>query len=150
VYLIYRPDGQEEQRWEYNHNKIRTQEMEAVERRTGWDYGTEFLQKLQMGNSTARRALLWMYLRRQHHTLRYEDVDFAHDEVVLEYTREELQIQRDALERMPMEDEQGRQAALHMLDEQIAAAPDPAQDPAAAGAEGKALLPASVPGTGSP
>jgi hypothetical protein len=141
VELVYRPDGQDVQRWIFDARKIRQGEMEAVERRTGWPFATEFLLNLQKGDSRARKALLWIMLRRQHPTLKYEDVDFANDEVVLEYDRAELAEQRRSIEQSSVISEEERALALEMIDAQMANAP---------AAPGKAPQPTDAAATGSP
>lgn len=118
--LVYRPEGQEEQRWEFQLGRLRTAECEAIERRTGLDYDTEFREKLLKGNIRARRALLWTMLRRTHHTIRYEDVDFAAAEVVLEFDLGEYQAMRDELAKAPGVDDDQRAMALAVLDAEIA------------------------------
>lgn len=97
--LVYHPEGNEEvTRWVYNPRKLMSPEREAIERITGFDFA-EFTQKVVKGNSKARRALLWIMLKREHPTLKYEDVDFAWDELRLEHSRQELELMREELEK---------------------------------------------------
>lgn len=126
MFLVYKPDGQDAQRWEFYPEKIRSQEAEALEKRTGWDYA-EFGQHLLQGSMLARRALLWTYLRRVHHTLRFEDVDFAAGEVELSFNKDELNKIRENVADEPASAE--RDAKLKAIDDQIEQAPE---------AEGKA------------
>ena len=118
--LIYRPDGQEEQRWEFQPGKLRSAECEAIEKRTGMPYGSEFKEKLLQGNTAARRALLWTMLRRTHHTLRYDDVDFADEEVQIDFDRDEWQRLYDELkDNVGLTDEE-REFRLAMVGAEIA------------------------------
>jgi hypothetical protein len=128
MYLVYRPEDGEEQRWTFNPKKIRAAEAEALEKRTGWDF-EEFGLHLLKGSVLARRALLWTYLRRVHHTLRFEDVDFAVGEVELQYDKDELTLMREQVEKTHGGSDAERVQMLAALDEQIADAPE---------AEGKA------------
>lgn len=135
MFLIYRPDGNEEQRWPFEPGRLRSMETEAIEKRTGWDYGSDFVMHLQKGSALARRALLWTFLRREHPRLKFEDVDFAHDELELVYDQAELAELADNLEKAPFDSEAERVAALASIREAMAAAPEaPGKAPAKSGA----------------
>src|SRR5690349_14550535 len=98
MFLTYQPDGQTEpRRWTLNLGKLRSMEIEAIEKATGFNYGTDFKDKLLRGNGLARRALLWTLQRREHPTLKFADVDFADDELQLEMDVDELAESRAAI-----------------------------------------------------
>jgi hypothetical protein len=141
VFLVYRPDGGDEQRWRYESGKFRSAEMEAIEKRTSWDFDTAFQERLLSGNAFARRALLWTFLRRVHLAIRFEDVDFASEELVLEFDQAELEAQRAQVLAMSDIDERERSAALALLDTMRADAVEP---------EGKAPPSDVESATGSP
>ena len=131
MYLVYTPDGGDEKRWEYKPLKLRATEREMLEKRTAMRF-SEFTSEVLQGNSLCRRALLFLFLRREHPRIRWDDVDFAWDELKLEYSKQELQQMRDkAAEHLAGPE---RDAALAQLDEEIATAYD-------GGDEGKAPLP---------
>lgn len=133
MYLVYKPEGsQEPQRWRYDPKKLMSAEREMLERRTGKNY-SEFTIAVQKGNSQCRRALLFMFLKRDHPTVRYEDVDFAWDELTLEHSKGELILMREQVADNVPPDQLA--AVLERLDEEIAAA---FEDSAEAG---KASLP---------
>lgn len=89
MFLVYQPDGSDEPtRWPYNPRKLMSAEREAIERRTGMTFA-EFTAAVLKGSSVARRALLWVMLKRDHPTLKYDTVDFAWDELKLEYSKQE-------------------------------------------------------------
>ncbi|MGW2261452.1 hypothetical protein ACWCXE_27160 [Streptomyces sp. NPDC001780] len=133
MFLIYQPEGQDEpQRWRYDFKKLMSVEREDIERRTGKNFA-EFTQAVLQGNSLCRRALLFTYLRREHPKVKFEDVDFAWDELKLEYSRQELVRIRENLVNTLHGDELA--AALTSVDEQIETAFDDVE------AEGKAQLP---------
>ncbi|NJP33681.1 hypothetical protein [Micromonospora thermarum] len=145
--LVYTPEGQPEQRWDIQLGRLRCQETEAIERRTGMPYGSEYKQQLLQGQVLARRALLWTLLRRTHHTLRFEDVDFADEELELQFDRGEWQRIHDEVRDNPALDDEDRAARLALiraeidkLDAEAAEAPAPAEepDPAYADLAGKA------------
>jgi len=133
VFLVYTQEGAEEpKRWKYNPRRIMSAERENIERLTGRNW-TDFTKEVVQGSSICRRALLFTFEKREHPTLRFDDVDFAWDELTLEYSKGELTQMRDAAaESAPAE---LRPAVLARIDEQIAAA---AEDPEE---EGKAQPP---------
>lgn len=96
MYLIYQPEGSEEPtRYLYKPRKLLSAEREMLERRTGRDF-SDFTSGVLSGNALCRRALLFMFQKRVHPTLKFEDVDFAWDELRLEYSKQELVAMREA------------------------------------------------------
>ncbi|MEU5769795.1 hypothetical protein ABZ782_28160 [Streptomyces asoensis] len=136
MYLVYTPEGSEEPtRWRYNPRKIMSAERENIERLTGRNW-TEFSKEVVQGSSLCRRALLFTFQKREHPTLKFDDVDFAWDELELAYSKGELQQMRDAAaESVPAD---MRAAVLSKLDEQIAEAFEDPEE------EGKAQPPVAV------
>ncbi|MYV64435.1 hypothetical protein GT043_00320 [Streptomyces sp. SID2131] len=133
MYLVYQPEGQAEPtRWRYNPRKLMSVEREDIERRTGKNF-SEFTTAVLQGNSLCRRALLYTFLRREHTRTRFDDVDFAWDELRLEYSRQELMEMREKVAASTHGAE--RAAALEALDKDIEDAFDDTAD------EGKAGLP---------
>ena len=123
MFLVYTPDGGDEQRFHYEPGRLRVAEMKAIEQATGMSYGTEFKQKLLMGSTVAKQALLWTFLRRRHNPIKLADVDFCDDELVLERDQDEIAAELEALatfEGMPADE---RLAAEAMLRAQLANAP---------------------------
>ena len=89
MFLVYQPEGSDEpKRWPYNPRKLMTAEREAIERRCDMTFA-EFTQAVLKGSSLARRALLWVMLKREHPTMKFDDVEFAWDELKLEYSKGE-------------------------------------------------------------
>lgn len=125
MHLVYTPEGGEEQRWEYRPGRLRVMEMEAIDRHTGMSYATEFKAELIKGNTRARRALLWTMLRRSHPTLKFDDVDFADDELRLERDQAEIAEEIAAVEGMADLPEADRLMTLAVLRQQLATAPEP-------------------------
>jgi hypothetical protein len=133
MYLVYTPEGSEEpKRWRYNPKKLMSAEREMLERYTGRNF-SEFTVDVQKGNSKCRRALLYLYLKREHPTLKFDDVDFAWDELTLEHSKGELQLMRENVADSVPADQLA--AVLEKLDEEIAAAYEDPDE------EGKAELP---------
>ncbi|MFE2323581.1 hypothetical protein ACFXD5_06605 [Streptomyces sp. NPDC059385] len=133
MYLVYKPEGNDEpQRWRFDPKKLMSAEREALEKRTGKDY-QDFIQGVIKGNSLCRRALLHMYLKRDHPGVRYEDVDFAWGELDFEHSRQELEEIRKTIAESASPEQ--RDVILAKLDEEIATAIDDLET------EGKAGLP---------
>lgn len=136
MFLIYKPEGQPEQRWHYQPGRVHSGEMILLERETGLKYGQEFKQALMQGGTLARQGLLWLFLHRDHPSLRFADVGFFDDELVLEQDKDELSAEIEALEDMGGVPEDQRAAGLAILRAQRATAPDaPGKAPAATPAE---------------
>lgn len=133
MFLVYKPEGTDEpKRFKYNPRKIMSAEREWIERRTERNWA-DFTKDVVAGNSLCRRALLYVFLKREHPGIKWDDVDFAWDELVLEYSKSELiQIRETAAEAATGEE---REQVLARLDEDIAAAYEDPDD------EGKAQLP---------
>ncbi|MEU6098971.1 hypothetical protein [Streptomyces sp. NPDC047079] len=133
MYLVYTPEGSEEpKRWKYQPKKLMSAEREMLERYTGRNF-SEFTVDVQKGNSRCRRALLYLYLKREHPTLKFDDVDFAWDELTLEHSKGELLLMREnVVDTVPADQ---LPAVLEKLDEEIAAAYEDPDE------EGKAQLP---------
>lgn len=133
MFLVYKPEGSEEpKRWKYQPKKLMSPERELLEKLTSKNF-TEFTVDVQKGNSRCRRALLFIYLKREHPALKFDDVDFAWDELTLEHSKGELQLMREQLPDSVAPEQ--LDAVRGKLDEEIAAAYDDPDE------EGKAQLP---------
>lgn len=133
MYLVYQPEGSEEPtRFKYNPRRLMSAEREMLERKSGKDF-SDFTAAVLSGNSVCRRALLYMFLKRQHPTVKWDDVDFAWDELKLEYSRQELAKMRETVAENTSGEE--RENTLASLDKEIETAVDESEE------EGKATLP---------
>ncbi len=133
MYLVYHPEGQDEPtRWKYLPQKLKSVDREMLERRTDRNF-SDFHTAVMQGNSLCRRALLFMFLRREHPKTRWEDVDFAWDELELQYSKAEwLEMRETASENLT-----GDQlaAALTQIDKEIETAYDDPDDVGKAGSK---------------
>ncbi|MEU6279509.1 hypothetical protein [Streptomyces sp. NPDC047028] len=132
MYLVYKPDGGEAQRFPYKPQKLMSAEREALERRSRMDFA-DFTKGVLNGNAVCRRALLWVLLKREHPVLKYEDVDFSWDELRLEYSKQEYELMRDQIIEAGNADPE----QIDALNREIATAIDEES-------EGKALPPIAV------
>lgn len=119
--VTYSPEGEGVQTWDFVPDKVRQSEAELAERRFGGTWN-EFRVAAVKGDSRARRVLLWHLMRRQHHTLRYEDTpDFALGELKVEMTRGELVALREQVDKSSHPE---RDSILAALDSEIDTAED--------------------------
>lgn len=117
MFLVLQREGDAEpKRWRYDPRKLMSVEREDLERRTGRNFAT-FTTDVLQGNSLCRRALLFTYLRREHPKTKFEDVDFAWDELKLEYSKQEWQQMRENVLETQHGDELA--ASLSVIDKNI-------------------------------
>lgn len=122
MFLVYRPEGSDEPtRWKYDPKRLMSPEMEKLERLTDRTYG-QFVNDVQAGSALCRRALLYVFLKRQHPTLKFNEVEISWGELDFEYSRTELlEIRSDVAENAAAD---RRDSILAKLDEEIAEAVD--------------------------
>lgn len=134
--VTYTPEDGDPQRWEFDPGRVRQSEAEVVEKRCGTTYD-KWRAAIVSGEAKARRVLLWHLLRRQHHTLRYEDTpDFYMDDLKVEHTRGELLTLRERVLKANLPEDE-RDAVLTALDIEIT-------DAIAGEEEGKATAPSGA------
>lgn len=80
--LTYTPEGAPPETFDFDPDKVLSLEAEALENVGGeaWDSYADWLERIGTGNVRARRALLWVMLRRTNPELRFVDVVFRLDE----------------------------------------------------------------------
>jgi hypothetical protein len=115
----YTPENEAEAReWDFDPNRIRQSDAEIIEKRYGQNW-TKFVDAIQAGNAQARRVLLWHLMRKEHHTLRFEDTpDFFMGEVEIDYSLADLQKLRGQIVAAPVPDEE-KQQILDRIDLEI-------------------------------
>lgn len=122
MFVTYKPESGDEQRWEFDPAKVRQSAAEMIEKRYGGGRTYEqWKAAVQQGESRARRVLLWHLMTRDHHTLRYEDVpDFLMGEFEVEFSLAELHALREQVLKVDAPDKQEeRENTLVALDIQI-------------------------------
>lgn len=125
----YSPEDGAEQVFDYNPNKLMSAEREVCEKKTGKTFN-DFAQGVLTGNSSCRRALLFILRKRTDPTLMYDDVDFAWDELTVEMTKGEIKLAVDKLR-----EKKGTEEIIENMLAEIDEAPED---------EGKARLPFAV------
>lgn len=102
--IIYTPTDGEKHEWIWKPREAPSFEAEDLEETTGWDF-PEFLQRFIAGSTRARRAVLWVLLRREHPRLRFDQVTFTMGELADEYDDDEIAAARAALAEQDRNDE---------------------------------------------
>ncbi|HEX5404798.1 MAG TPA: hypothetical protein VFX16_21125 [Pseudonocardiaceae bacterium] len=116
--VTYRPDGEAEQTFEFDPDRVRVKRAEAIEKnaRMTWE---EWNQAVLMGSAAARRVLLWHLLSLTHPTLRLADTDFAMHEVTVEMTLPELLAMREQVAGSNRVTPEEREQVLQVVDADI-------------------------------
>lgn len=116
--LKYTPEGTEGRTWTFTPEKLLSSEAEAIEKATKMTYA-EFGVAIIKGSATARRALLWVYLKREEPTLKLASIDVPVGVIALEYEPHELKQMRDEAERSEDLTDAERKAALEFFDKEL-------------------------------
>lgn len=123
MFVIYTPAEGDAQRWEFLPGKVLDVEAEAVERAFHPGTWDEFVTAVMKGGARARRLLLWHLIKRDHPSLRLDDLQpIAMGELQIEFSRDEVMEIRDSMAKESM-DEATRERVLSHLDGLIAEAP---------------------------
>jgi hypothetical protein len=96
--VVYEPHGGTPEEFPFKSDELMSFDAEAIEDVGGptWDSYAAFIDKLMNDNFKARRALLWVMLRRKNPKLRFADLVVQVDELHMAFDADEL---RDILAR---------------------------------------------------
>lgn len=149
MFFVYKPEGVEPLRWEFEPQKLMSPESEAIEKLTRMTF-TEWLDAVARNSVTAIHALLYVLLKRKEPTLAYADVQFSMSEIAFEYDDDEKKTIRDSLiaEAARRELRADEAAFLDVLTKELPAGSDPEPDGPEPGGQVPALVddPVIVPG----
>lgn len=98
--IKYAPENEEPQEFEFDPDNAWSFEAEMIEsvgRQTWVSFEADFLDLLRAGNFKARRALLWVLLRREKPDLRFSDLVVKVNEVTIGLDKAERQVMRKRL-----------------------------------------------------
>lgn len=118
MYVIHTPEGGEERRWDYKPDDLPYEEAELIEDALNITF-EEFKGKVVMGGARARRALLWVLLRRDTPGIRFSDVHLRRaGELSVEFDSGELADMRAAAAKADLSEDERRQflAALDVME----------------------------------
>lgn len=129
MFVTYTPEGQAAQSFEFNVGRLRLSESAGIETAYSKQVGqaktiNHFVYDVRQGGAVARRVLLHWLLRKQHPTLRFDEVDPLESEVKVEGSRQELEeLRADVANSKAIPDGEKREM-LEAIDAEIAAAPE--------------------------
>src|SRR5437879_3742757 len=113
----YAPSGGETSEWTYKAEDLPSSDAEDIEDAMGVTFD-EYQVKLMTGGAKARRALLWVLLRRENKILKFENVSFKMGELSVDFDAEELGRIKDAIQKDKTISEAVREQALAAIEEQ--------------------------------
>ena len=115
--VTYKPDGADPKVWTgVRRGRIMSAEAEAIERHTGMDFGVMW-DALERDNMLAIHGLLFVLLKRNIPTLKWEEVQFCLDEFVIEFETDEKARLRDLIEARQAAGEELPDATVDYLEE---------------------------------
>lgn len=115
--VTYSPEGGTKQQWPYDPNDLPYAEAELIEEVLDCTFEAFKVAAIK-GGARAKRALLWVLLRRESPKLRFSDVQPRRiGELVVEYDLAEIERMREAALANDEMDDDDRAAFLRALDE---------------------------------
>jgi len=127
--VTFTPTEGDTRTYEFKPRLLPNKEAELLERLTGKDYQT-FVQDASKGNALARRALVFMYEKRTHPTLKWDAFDFPYGAVEVEYDRDEYAAMREAIEADKSLNDEAKAPIVAQLREFEESAPEIPKAPA--------------------
>jgi hypothetical protein len=126
--VIYTPEGADPREWDFDPGKMHDVEAIEIEKRTGLTYA-EFGERFLKGSILAKKALLFVLMRRSIPTLKWDELQFTVEEVNVEFDADEKTKMVDALQKKAS-DEGLEPEEKQVLDSFLAEGvqPSPAED----------------------
>jgi hypothetical protein len=134
VQFVYKPEGAEPKKWDFRPDKLMNAEAEAIERLTKMTYG-QWSEAVTEGSVLAIHGLLYVLLKREVPTLKWDQVQFSMSEVDFELTDQETADTIAALEEKERAEgldmnERALLEQLHASTDDAAAGDDESEDAA--------------------
>lgn len=114
--VTYRPADGDAQTWDYKPTDLSSKDAEDIEEASGLLFD-DWQVKLLQGGLKARRALLWIFLRRETPNLRFHEVSFQVGELLIEWDASEKAIVRAEVEKSTDLSDDDRRRVLDILSE---------------------------------
>lgn len=95
--FVYKPEGATPRKWDFNPQKLMSPEVEVIERFTGLSF-SHWIEAVGEGSFTAIHGLLFVLLKRQAPTLKWDEVQFCMDDIDFELEPHEKAQLRKELE----------------------------------------------------
>ena len=127
--VTFTPTEGDSRAYEFKPRLLPNRDAELLEKLTGKSYQT-FVQDATSGNALARRALVFMFEKRTHPTLKWDAFDFPYGAVEVEYDRDEYAAMREAIEADKSLDDEERAPIVAQLREFEESAPEVPKAPA--------------------
>ena len=129
--LIYTPEGAEKQEFDFVPQKLMSPEAEAIESVGGsaWDSFDDFGVLFMKRNMRAKRAALWIMLKRQQPTLKFKDLEISVGSIEIDYDDDEKRLIREAIAADPDMDPDDRAMYLKQIDREMLDGDTPLDDP---------------------
>jgi hypothetical protein len=131
VKITYTPRDGEPREWLWKPAQTDSREVELIEEVMGDLPWVTCVSKFLAGSTRARRALMWVFLRRENPALRFDQVWFRMDEVGDDFDDDEIAAMRRRLEGPPEDDPvdaDARERIAEILAERDGAADQVAED----------------------
>lgn len=105
--LIYVPEDGQRQEFDFDPVRLMSFDAEAIEEVGGAQWATygEFIDKLQRGSAKAWRAALWIKLRQQDPTLKFQHLVVKVNELIFEDEDEDVEPGKDEPDVTPTDSE---------------------------------------------
>lgn len=115
--VTYSPADGQQRTWQYKSAELPSADAEALEEVVPPSFD-EWQQQLLRGGAKARRALLWVLLRRDDPTLKFGDVEFRMGELEVEFDSDEKQRALAEVEKDPNIAEEDKAQLRELLADQ--------------------------------
>jgi hypothetical protein len=126
--FVYKPEGADPLRWEFDPNRLMSPEVEVIERHTGLTFG-EWADAVGRGSFTAIHGLLYVLLKRKHPTLKWDEVAFCMADIDFEMSVEEQRAAVAELEAKAASGSPLTEAEADVLTEMRAALAESGEEP---------------------
>lgn len=116
--FVYKPEGADPIKWDFDPTKLMSPEVETIERHTGFTF-TQWVEAIGNGSFLAFHGLLYVLLKRSTPTLKWTDVQFCMADIDMAMTTDE---EDDLIVRLTEKrDKEGLDATEEAYLEQVAA-----------------------------
>jgi hypothetical protein len=116
--LVYRIDGQPDEKYDFEPSRLMTAEAEAIEdlKNVKWESFEEFGQLFLKGNAKAHRAALWICKKRLDPTLKFADLVYPLGALQITFSDEEASKFIRSIRENPDLDEDQKAYLIGVLD----------------------------------
>lgn len=127
--VTFTPTENDTRIYEFKPRLLPNSDAELLEKLTGKTYQS-FVQDVTSGNALARRALVFLFEKRTHPTLKWAAFDFPYGAVEVEYDRDEYAAMREAIEADTSLEDEDKAPIVAQLREFEESAPEVPKAPA--------------------